>query len=435
LSRISPSDEVKRVREQLAQLNFELKTVTAERDQLKSSLESIAAELNRMSRMAESLLSERAVLLTERNNLLDEVARLTKDRDTLKHHLQEVEGEQGLPVDPGTLIAAMQYSVQKATSQITKLSQTPFTIAGLDVSFHGMISRDGKVVLPSSNRLIPDRLGTISLSIRPKSSSEVSSNSVEMPNLKNTTEELAIELLHGLGATVEILKKDTLEFPQGTILGQDPQPGTHIDKGANVRIFTAKMPPPILSPHLLGERFEDARRSLEREGLKYYFIAIGVEKSERLGRVVAQVPSPGSQLFKERDTIELDIEFLFRPIETLGNMDRTLGGFLRAKGISTLGDLIVSPLTHIDQVSETQFLLWKRMARLLVLITNMDGNAAQILVVAGDILDEQTLAQANPEVLHASCEKNISKTNISMDYLSKFTIEKIRNWVEEAKRL
>jgi serine/threonine-protein kinase len=81
----------------------------------------------------------------------------------------------------------------------------------------------------------------------------------------------------------------------GTVIGQDPSPGSRVDKGKLINLFVSAGPGEATIPDLAGQGRLAARRQLTATGFR---IAERRENSDTVGqnRVITTVPAPGTKL-------------------------------------------------------------------------------------------------------------------------------------------
>src|SRR5207247_303164 len=82
--------------------------------------------------------------------------------------------------------------------------------------------------------------------------------------------------------------------PQGTVIWQDPPPGTSAPAGMRVTLVVSEGPPKIPVPGLLGLSQADARTRLELEGLQLGTVMRRRTGDASPGTVVAQRPAAGT---------------------------------------------------------------------------------------------------------------------------------------------
>jgi beta-lactam-binding protein with PASTA domain len=85
----------------------------------------------------------------------------------------------------------------------------------------------------------------------------------KVPDIKGLQLARAEKILTKAGLEAELTKKYSNE-PDGSVLQQDPTPGSKVTEGSFVQVLVAKAYPKI--PNILGRSLSQARRILERAG-------------------------------------------------------------------------------------------------------------------------------------------------------------------------
>ena len=92
---------------------------------------------------------------------------------------------------------------------------------------------------------------------------------VPVPGLQGMTVANARETLASLGLALgSVATRTTLDVPAGTVVGQNPSPGTRVAPGSAVTLTVAEPPPFCVVPNLVGRTVEQARALLREEGLR-----------------------------------------------------------------------------------------------------------------------------------------------------------------------
>jgi len=124
--------------------------------------------------------------------------------------------------------------------------------------------------------------------------------SVQVPDVVGMSPEAAAELLSGRGLRLVVADEQASpEVTEGDIAEQSPLAGSQVDPGERVDVIVSTGTPLVEIPDVVGEPVEDARRSIEEEGL-----AIG-DVSETgdgvAGTVTATDPAPGESVPPESE--------------------------------------------------------------------------------------------------------------------------------------
>ncbi|HEX6024267.1 MAG TPA: PASTA domain-containing protein, partial [Solirubrobacter sp.] len=114
---------------------------------------------------------------------------------------------------------------------------------------------------------------------------------VEVPQLTGLARDEAEQQLSALGLTADVTEEESAR-PPGTVLRQDPAPGTSVDKGAAVSLVVAKERPQVPDVTTGNPTVEEATQTLEEAGYK---VATDERTNPALaGRVIDQRPDPGT---------------------------------------------------------------------------------------------------------------------------------------------
>jgi PASTA domain/Domain of unknown function (DUF4332) len=461
MSRAPSYDELNKLKHTIATLEVELKTLTIERNQLKANLDYVANELNRMSKLSDTLLNERNSLIAQRSTLISQINALTLERDELNQKLSQLEHEEGLPVDPSVLIAGIQNSIERLPRLQAENSDydsiNAFSIQNLSIDLKGVISKDGKIILPYTFRLAPERISTISFVLQQDNSmferanssgkeEEDDNNLIMMPNLINFSQERAQEMLRSFGLEPDdIVKEPTMSVPAGTVLGHEPPAGTRIPYNSKVKLAVSIQGTDKV-PSVVNMTLEDSLLNLVQTGWQFRIIPVNTDHpSPELGRIVKQEPAEGQIVVKSHTHIQLMVNLLHRPLEEIGTViDPSTIQILNQNGIKSLADLAFRSLPAIlGGLTEEVIQRLKRIAALMVFIKEVDRNIADILVTVGGISSIKGLAGSNAAELYKHCRENYERTSspttissLPQDYFEKeFTPERLEQIISSAKTL
>ncbi len=126
--------------------------------------------------------------------------------------------------------------------------------------------------------------------------------SITVPDLTNLFYDDGREMLDRLGLKiVEQAKKfdSKSEFPIGTIMSQNPRPGTTVKKGRRIYVVVSKGEPTVTMPRLIGESERNAIFMIENLDLTVGTIYYEPSDSSNyllVGKVIAQSIPPGSDV-------------------------------------------------------------------------------------------------------------------------------------------
>lgn len=98
----------------------------------------------------------------------------------------------------------------------------------------------------------------------------------QMPQLEQTEEERAREILDGLGLIPQVERQHTMGDPEGVVIGQDPPAGSDLRRGSEVELIVSAGPAPVEMIDVTGLPLGEARLELEDE--PYYFEIEDIEE-------------------------------------------------------------------------------------------------------------------------------------------------------------
>jgi serine/threonine-protein kinase len=123
-------------------------------------------------------------------------------------------------------------------------------------------------------------------------SNKIGSNSgVAVDNYQGLTQQQAVQKVHAAGLGTVLKHQDSAQAEFGLVVGQDPSPGTRVDKKSNVTLLIGSGPPKHAVPNLVGKSETDAIGALADLRLKWK--TLQVPSSQPAGTVLAQDPQPG----------------------------------------------------------------------------------------------------------------------------------------------
>jgi beta-lactam-binding protein with PASTA domain len=144
---------------------------------------------------------------------------------------------------------------------------------------------------------------------------------VAVPDVVGRTSEEAATILARLGLSPNAVRVPAPE-PPGTVVAQNPQPGTRVVTGARVRINVAEgagattpttttpspTPPPAASavPNVVGQGQVQGARAVEQAG--YQADSYPVPSSQPRGRIVSQQPAGGTRA-RRGSIVRLNVSF------------------------------------------------------------------------------------------------------------------------------
>jgi beta-lactam-binding protein with PASTA domain len=140
-----------------------------------------------------------------------------------------------------------------------------------------------------------------------------SEDTVVVPDLAGKNVVYVLELLTDLGLNTKIEGSEySTEMPKNNVIFQEPEPGSEIKKGRDVRIIISKGPKSILMPNLEKLSVQQARIILEENSLCQGQISSTYSNHIRKDSVIAQVPSAGTMITRN-ECINLLVSLGIRP--------------------------------------------------------------------------------------------------------------------------
>ena len=117
---------------------------------------------------------------------------------------------------------------------------------------------------------------------------------IAVPFVVGQVESLAVQNLRAKGFRVDVRRHYSLQFPRGTVSGQEPAGGERIGKGNRVAITVSSGKPTATVPDLVGQTQSDAVAALTAAHLKVHVIRGYSDKP--VDTVTAQDPQKGTKL-------------------------------------------------------------------------------------------------------------------------------------------
>jgi len=115
---------------------------------------------------------------------------------------------------------------------------------------------------------------------------------VDIPDVRGKSEQDALNTLQFVGLQPTSVPQPNDTVPAGQAIGTDPAAGTHVDKGAAVRVFISSGPAQVDVPNTIGQTQGAATNALTSAGFNV-IVNFTVAPGSR-GIVVAQSPTGGT---------------------------------------------------------------------------------------------------------------------------------------------
>jgi len=142
-----------------------------------------------------------------------------------------------------------------------------------------------------------------------------SEDTVIVPDLAGKNVVYALELLTDLGLNTKVVGSEySTDMPKNNVIFQEPEPGSEIKKGRDVRVIISKGPKSILMPNLENLPVQQARIILEENSLCQGQISSIYSNRIKKDSVVAQVPTAGTMITRS-ECVNLLVSVGVRPQE------------------------------------------------------------------------------------------------------------------------
>jgi len=140
-----------------------------------------------------------------------------------------------------------------------------------------------------------------------------SEDTVVVPDLSGKNVVYVLELLTDLGLNTKVKGSEySADVPENNVIFQEPEPGTEIKKGRDVRIIISKGAKSILMPNLKGLSVRQARIILEENSLRRGEISSTYSNTIKKDEIIAQIPSPGTMITRG-ECVNLLVSMGIRP--------------------------------------------------------------------------------------------------------------------------
>src|SRR6185436_6430449 len=131
-----------------------------------------------------------------------------------------------------------------------------------------------------------------------------SATNTEVPDVVGLSTAGAVEKLGQRGYSAIVRGRASSRTQLGTVLSQNPSPGTELDRGGQVTIVVARGPSTVDVPNVVGLPTDQALMRLESADLKSR--TVKVASAQPKNRVIRQAPPGGNQV-KKNTTIVLTV--------------------------------------------------------------------------------------------------------------------------------
>ena len=141
------------------------------------------------------------------------------------------------------------------------------------------------------------------------------SDVIAMPNLINMSLEDANKTINKLDLKLTINERHDVDVERNHVISQSPSQGTELKKGALVTIVISLGPEELSVPNLMGYTLNDAKKILEKDGLKLGSISYDYSEVYKEGTVINQNPVVGVGSIKKGDSVNVVVSKGQKPVE------------------------------------------------------------------------------------------------------------------------
>ncbi len=120
---------------------------------------------------------------------------------------------------------------------------------------------------------------------------------VAVPNVIDKNVEEATQQLKDKGFDVETKQTESSQ-DEGTVLSQDPDPGSELEKGSTVTLEVAKAEEKATVPDVLGRSCDEAKAQMQNSNLEASCTDQPTNDPNQVGKVISTTPSSGQQVDK-----------------------------------------------------------------------------------------------------------------------------------------
>jgi eukaryotic-like serine/threonine-protein kinase len=138
-------------------------------------------------------------------------------------------------------------------------------------------------------------------------------NLVTLPSVIGDQQAVAESDLRELGLIPNVETRDDDE-PEGEVIGQNPGPGSRLERRTEVTIIVSTGAGSIVMPDVEGQSEDAAISTLQARGLSVDVLTVDTEEQSEDGRVLSQAPSPGTRLLAG-DTVTIEVGDLVEQVE------------------------------------------------------------------------------------------------------------------------
>lgn len=141
------------------------------------------------------------------------------------------------------------------------------------------------------------------------------SDLIAMPNLINMSLEDANKTINKLDLKLTINERHDVDVERNHVISQSPSQGTELKKGDLVTIVISLGPEELSVPNLMGYTLNDAKKILEKDGLKLGTLSYDYSEVYKEGTVINQNPVVGVGSIKKGDSVNVVVSKGQKPVE------------------------------------------------------------------------------------------------------------------------
>ncbi|MGH2986571.1 MAG: PASTA domain-containing protein, partial [Solirubrobacterales bacterium] len=138
-------------------------------------------------------------------------------------------------------------------------------------------------------------------------------NLIRLPDVLGDSQEVAESELERLGLIVDVDTRDADE-PEGTVIGQDPGPGSRLLRGDRVTIIVSTGAGSVIVPSVEGQPRDAAVDALTGRGLNVNIVEQETDDEADDDRVLDQAPDSGTRVL-QGDTVTIFVGVFEEPVE------------------------------------------------------------------------------------------------------------------------
>ncbi len=140
---------------------------------------------------------------------------------------------------------------------------------------------------------------------------QLNASTVHVENYLGIREIEAVTKIRGIGLVPNVIRQPNPTVAKTFVFRQDPQPGTKLNKGNQVTIYSSSGPPQVTVPNVIGATSTDAVAELANAHLKNKVVQVNSNKPS--GQVIDQTPQGGASV-DQSSTVTLKVSKGPQPI-------------------------------------------------------------------------------------------------------------------------